>query len=174
MIELQHYTLKLNNNMDKFIQSEQAGRALFKSFLESQDIETSEEASDLFDRADYYYWNRKGNRIGVEIKTRSQKYEGYDTHLLEVSKFNALAAKIRHKEIASAIYANFFGSDTLYLYSIRAIAKGLKEGRIKVTYKYCPVTTAADNGMMLKQVIEIPKSSGVRYRLIDNKWIKSE
>jgi len=52
---------------------------------------------------------------------------------MEVSKFKALASKIRNKEISSAIYANFFGNDTLYLYSIRAISKGLRDGSIKVT-----------------------------------------
>lgn len=66
--------------------------------------------------------------------------------------------KINDGEIVNAVYANFFGEDSAYLYPIGAIKRGLKDGSIKVYSRYCPVTTAANNGRKMKEVIEIPRS----------------
>lgn len=159
--------------MDKFEQLEAKGRALFKSLLESQEITDSQESTLKYDTADYYFRNRKGQNIGVEIKTRSIQYECYDTHFMEVAKYNSLMKKIKDEEIVNAVYANFFGEDSAYLYPIGIIQRGIKDGSIKVVDKYCPVTTAINKGKTIKQMIEIPRSLAWRFEFKNNKWIKT-
>ena len=159
--------------MDKFEQSELKGRKLFKSLLESQNIKDSQASTLKYDTADYYYRNRKGQQIGVEIKTRSIQYECYDTHFMELAKYNSLMKKIKDGEVVNAVYANFFGEDSAYLYPIGIIQRGLKDGSIKIVSRYCPVTTAINKGKMMKQVIEIPRSLAWRYEFKNNQWIKT-
>lgn len=92
---------------------------------------------------------------------------------MELSKYNSLVDKINGREIVNAIYVNFFGEDSAYIYPIKVIHKGLKDGSIKTVEKWCPVTTAANNGWKVKQIIEIPRELGWRYELKDNQWIKT-
>ena len=40
-------------------------------------------------------YKTNGRTIGVEIKVRDKKYEGCDTYLMELSKYNALVEKIK-------------------------------------------------------------------------------
>ena len=158
--------------MNKFDQSEAKGRALFKSLLESQHIKDSQESTFKYDTADYYYKNNQGQQIGVEIKTRSELYEFYDTHIMEVGKFNSLIKKIKDNEIVNAIYVNFFGEDSAYIYPIALIIKGIKNKSIKIVDKWCPVTTSANNGYKMKKIMEIPRQIGWKYELKNNNWIK--
>ena len=58
--------------MDKFEQSEQEGRILFKSVLESLNIIESQATIDKYDSLDYFYKNKSGQKVGVEIKKRSE------------------------------------------------------------------------------------------------------
>ena len=42
-----------------------------------------------------------------------------------------------------------------------------------IDYKYCPTTTAADNGNYYKKVIMIPSNKAQRFTLVNGEWSKS-
>lgn len=67
-------------------------------------------------------YKRNGKTIGVEIKVRDMRYEGYDTYLMELSKYNALVEKVNSGVVDNAAYVNFFGNDTVYIFPLRKIA----------------------------------------------------
>ncbi len=41
-----------------------------------------------------------------------------------------------------------------------------------IDYKYCPTTTAADNGNYYKKVIMIPSNKAQRFTLVNGGWSK--
>lgn len=92
--------------------------------------------------------------------------------MMEVSKFKAIAARVKSGELDRAYYINFIGTDTAYIFSIRDIARGYKKGIVTLTSQTTPVTTAADNGKTDKRVFYIPKSLGLKLTKIEDKWIK--
>ena len=67
-------------------------------------------------------YKRNGRTIGVEIKVRDKRYEGYDTYLMELSKYNALVDKVNKGVVDNAAYVNFFGNDTVYIFPLRKVA----------------------------------------------------
>jgi hypothetical protein len=93
---------------------------------------------------------------------------------MEVSKFKALADKIKAGIIDKAAYVNFFGNDTVYIFSIKAIARAYKEGKIKIENRYCNKTTAVYSGKVLKATLLLPKSIAIKIVRINNKWIKQQ
>lgn len=157
--------------MDNFEKAEQSGRALFKSLLEQCNITQYLETEDKFDIMDMQY-TLKGKTTGVEIKKRAKQYEDYDTYLMEVSKFKALANKIKNGEIDNACYINFFGEDTAYIFSIRAIAKAIRANQIQIRQTYCNRTTAVASEKVLKATLYLPKSMALKIVKIGDKWIK--
>ena len=75
--------------MDKFDELELNGRKLLESFLIQVGATNLHPTEDKFAPVDYYFtYNDK--KVVAEIKVRDIKYEGYDTHLMEVSKYKSL------------------------------------------------------------------------------------
>ncbi len=157
--------------MDKFEQYEQDDRALFRSILEQAGITEHHPSTEKCDCIDYYY-TYKGN-VGVELKKRHTKYLDYDTLLMEVYKFNAIASKVKNKELDRALYVNFIGNDTVYIFNLRNVAQAYKDGKIIVKMMNLPATTASDSGNRDKRVLFIPKSVGTKLIRKGDKWIKS-
>lgn len=155
--------------MDKFDQYEQDGRSLFKSILDQCRITDQHSSVAKFDCIDYYY-SQNGN-VGVEIKKRGTQCHSYPSLMMEVAKFKAIAARVKSGELDRAYYVSFIGDDTAYIFNLKAIAKAGKEGKLEITTKYAPVTTAADNGKRDKRVLLIPKSVGVKLVRKGDKWI---
>lgn len=160
--------------LDQFEQYEQSGRALFKSLLDQCNISDQHPASSKYDSIDYYYTvEGKEGIAGAEIKKRDIKYLEYDTLLLEVSKLLAIAARVKSKELDRAIYVNFIGDNIAYIFSIRAICRALKEGRLQVTTRFTNRTTADNRGKVDKRVILIPKNLGTKLVRQKDIWVKS-
>lgn len=158
--------------MDKFDQYEQDGRSLFKSILDQCKITDQHPSIEKYDSIDYYYTTpNKQGVAGAEIKKRGIQCHSYTTLMMEVSKFKAIAARVKSGELDRAYYINFIGDDTAYIFSIRDIARGYKKGIVTLTYQTTPVTTAADNGKTDKRVLYIPKSLGLKLTKIEDKWI---
>lgn len=156
--------------MNKFQQLEQEGRKLFQEILDQRNITTGQPSKNLYDVYDYSYTN-KGKNIGVEIKKRDLRYLNYPTHFMEVTKFNSLMKLIKEGQFDGIVYANFFGETVAYLYSVQTIAKGIREGKIKVSTVPCNKTTAIDNGKVDKQIIELPLEYGIRCEKMAGEWI---
>ena len=55
-----------------------------------------------------YYFTYKDKKVVAEIKVRDIKYEGYDTHLMEVSKYKSLMKDKKNSQSDTAYYINFF------------------------------------------------------------------
>lgn len=155
--------------MDNFTKAEIEGRQLFKSLLEQCNITEYLETENKYDTMDMLY-KAKGRTVGVEIKVRDKRYEGYDTYLMELTKYNALVDKIKDGVVDNACYVNFFGNDTVYIFPIRKIAQGIKDGTIKIDTTYCNKTTAVYSDKVAKQTIKIPKSIAQKFIRVDNKW----
>lgn len=85
--------------MDKFDELELNGRKLLESFLIQVGATNLHPTEDKFAPVDYYF-TYKDKKVVAEIKVRDIKYEGYDTHLMEVSKYKSL---VRIRKIASQI-----------------------------------------------------------------------
>ena len=72
--------------MDKFDELELNGRKLLESFLIQVGATNLYPTEDKYAPVDYYF-TYKDKKVVAEIKVRDIKYEGYDTHLMEVSKY---------------------------------------------------------------------------------------
>lgn len=157
--------------MDNFSKAEQEGRQLFKSLLEQCNITEYLETEDKYDTMDMLY-KRNGKTIGVEIKVRDMRYEGYDTYLMELSKYNALVEKVNSGVVDNAAYVNFFGNDTVYIFPLRKIAQAIKDGSATIDTTYCNRTTAVYSDKVAKQTIKIPKGIAQKIVRERDKWIK--
>lgn len=157
--------------MDNFSKAEQEGRQLFKSLLEQCNITEYLETEDKYDTMDMLY-KTNGRTIGVEIKVRDKKYEGCDTYLMELSKYNALVEKIKQGIVDNAAYVNFFGNDTAYIFPIRVIAQAIKEGKVRKQITYCNRTTAYLGEKVAKVTLYLPKELAIKIVRIGDKWTK--
>lgn len=154
--------------MNKFTESEQKGRSLLCELLGQMKATDLQPTEDEFNPVDFYF-KLKDKGIVAEIKVRSQQYENYDTHLMEVDKFNALVQDKKDKGLDAAFYICFFGEDSCYWYSTYTISKYAKNDRL-----YCNRTTAINTGKKAKNLLMIPKEKGTKFIKINGIWSKSE
>ena len=155
--------------MDKFDELELNGRKLLESFLIQVGATNLHPTEDKFAPVDYYF-TYKNKKVVAEIKVRKIKYEGYDTHLMEVSKYKSLVKDKKDSQSDTAYYINFFTDGTkvnAYWYSTNTV-----RNFGTIDYKYCPTTTAADNGSYYKKVIMIPSNKAQRFTLVNGGWSK--
>lgn len=157
--------------MNPFDKLESEGRQLFQELLLQRNITTGKPSENPYDCYDYSYQHNNRN-IAVEIKKRDQKYLNYDTHFMEVSKFNSLIELLDNKQYDQIIYANFFGENIAYLYNLNAIRKAILNNKIIIREIACNKTTAIYQGKKLKKIIEIPLTLGVRFEKSEGKWIR--
>ena len=155
--------------MDKFEQAEQSGRELFKSILDQCQITDYKESEEKYDTLDLYC-NYKGNKVGIEIKKRDTQFESYPTYLMELYKYNALVERINKGELGSIFYANFFGNDVVYIFSLKQISEGIKQGKVQITTTYANRTTSVFGGKVEKQILLIPKELGTKLVRVEGKW----
>ena len=101
--------------MNKFQESEQKGRALFKSFLDQVGA-AGQPTKDSYDRVDYYF-QIKGKKYVAEIKVRNAFYDDY---LIEEDKLQALLQEKEDKGLDGAYYVCFYGNQ-MFLFSTNAI-----------------------------------------------------
>lgn len=152
--------------MDEFQQSELIGRKLLKSFLDQIGATDQQPTEDKYNPVDYYF-TIKDKKVVAEIKVRDQQYEKYPTHLMEVSKFQALEKERINKNLDYAYYINFFGNDIAYFYSSAKIKK-----YAKINSMYCNNTTAIYTGQRTKDVLLIPTDKAQKFIRINGKWQK--
>lgn len=69
---------------------------------------------------------------------------------MEVAKFKAIAAKIKAGELDRAYYVCFIGNDTAYIFNLRAIARAGRAGKLQISNKCVPASTAIDKGKIYK------------------------
>lgn len=152
--------------MDNFQKNEQDGRELFSSFLiqiEAQNVEFTKEKYNPVD----VYFTYDNQKIVGEIKIRDKKYLDYDTHIMEVSKYNNLVQAKNENNCRYGYYINFFGDDIMYLYSLSTIYHNSTK-----TSLHCNRTTAVDTGKTDKAVLEIDAKSAQKFIRINGKWMK--
>ena len=154
--------------MTKFEEAELKGRELFNEVLQSVGITDWQPTLDLYNRVDGYFI-KDNKRAVVEIKGRTKYYEGFDTHLMEVDKYNAIVADAKSNGIKLAYYACFFGDDTLYLYNI-----GYIKPNSVVEKKWCPKTTAVDSDYCWKDCYMIYKDVAQIFTKVNGKWTRQE
>ena len=152
--------------MNKFQQSENLGRSLFNSFLQQSKANNIQFTEGDYNPVDVYF-NLEDKKIVGEIKVRDVRYKDYPTHIMEQSKFNNLCKAKSNGKCADAIYINFFGSDWLYIYSLKAIKNNSVNSQL-----YCNKTTAINTGKVNKAILEINPASALIYKYENGKWIK--
>ena len=154
--------------MNNYEIAELKGRSLFKEFLQSVSITDWQPTLDLYNRVDGYF-SKDNKKAVVEIKGRTKQYESFDTHLMEVDKYDAIVADAKSNGIKSAFYACFFGEDALYLYNV-----GLIKNHSDKEKMWCPKTTASQSEYCLKDCYMIHKDIAQVYIKINGKWIRQE
>ena len=145
--------------MDKFDELELNGRKLLESFLIQVGATNLYPTEDKYAPVDYYF-TYKDKKVVAEIKVRDIKYEGYES----------LVKDEKDSQSDTAYYINFFTDGTkvnAYWYSVSSI-----RNFGTIDYKYCPTTTAADNGNYYKKVIMIPSNKAQRFALVNGRWSK--
>ena len=147
--------------MNKFQESENKGRALFKSFLDQVGA-TGQPTEDCYDRVDYYF-QIKGKKYVAEIKVRNAFYSDY---LIEKDKLQALEDTKKLEGLDGAFYVCFYGNQ-MYLFSTSTIKQ---YGSPQM--KHCKRTTMGMNDYILKDVILVPTDKAYRYDLVDGQWLK--
>lgn len=155
--------------MDEFDKAEQSGRALFKTILDQCQITDYRESEEKYDTLDLYA-TINSKSTGIEIKKRDKQFEHYPTYMMELYKYNALVDRVNSGELNQIYYVNFFGDDTVYIFSLRRIAQGIKDGTVQVTSTYANQTTAVFAGKVEKRILLIPKELALKLVRID-KWI---
>ena len=148
--------------MNKFQESENKGRLLFKSFLD-QIGATGQPTEDSYDRVDYYF-QINGKKAVAEIKVRNAFYSDY---LIEADKLQALVDIKAQEGLNGAFYVCFY-KNQMYIFSTNTIKQ---YGRPQK--KYCKRTTMGMDDYVLKDVILVPTDKATRYDLLDGKWHKS-
>lgn len=157
--------------MDKFQECEIKGRQFLKSFLDQVKATDQQQTEDQYAPVDYYF-TCKGTKIVAEIKVRDIKYEGYDTHLMEVSKYNALVNEKQQQHLDRAYYICFFEDEdkiNAYWYNTTDI----RQYAIQKP-KYCNKTTAYYSGTTYKDVLLIPTDKAAKFTRINGIWKKYE
>lgn len=153
--------------MNKFQQSEKVGRDYFKSWLDQLNATDIEFAEDDYSCIDCNF-KYKDYNFTAEIKVRDEKYRDYPTHYLEYKKYDSVMGYKIDNNKDSALYANFFGENWLYIYQLHHI----NPDNNKVIE--LPKTTAGYQAKKEKRTIEIPTDKAqVFYRENkESKWIK--
>ncbi len=146
--------------MNKFEESENKGRQLFKSFLD-QIGATGQPTEDTYDRVDYYFQLKDGRKAVAEIKVR---YSYYPDYMIEWDKLKALLQKRKEQGLDVAYYVCFYDT-SMYIFQMETI-----KSYGTVTQKYCKCTTVEDNGYRWKKVVLVPTDKAIRYDLLDGKW----
>lgn len=154
--------------MDEFDKAEQSGRALFKTILDQCQITDYRESVEKYDTLDLYA-TVKGKSTGIEVKKRDKQFEHYPTYMMELYKYNALVERLNSGELDQIYYVNFFGNDTVYIFSLIKIAQGIKNGTVQVTSTYANKTTAAFSGKVEKRILLIPKELATKL-IRKDKW----
>lgn len=155
--------------MDNFDKAEQSGRALFTEILQQLQISDYKESVEKYDTLDMYF-TIKEKYTGVEIKKRDKQFEQYPTYMMELYKYSALVNRIVSGELDQIYYVNFFGEDTMYIFPLRKIAQGIRNGSIQVTSTYANRTTAAFSGKVEKRILLIPKEYATKLIKVGDKW----
>ena len=148
--------------MNKFEESENKGRQLFKSFLD-QIGATGQPTEDTYDRVDYFF-QQKGKQYVAEIKVRNAYYSDY---LIESDKLQALEDTKAQEGLNGAFYVCFY-RDQMYLFDTKVIKQYGSPQR-----KYCKRTTMGMDDYILKDVLLVPTDRATRFYMKDGKWIKS-
>lgn len=151
--------------MNKFQEAENKGREYFKEWLKQIGVEEYTFAPNDYDVVDCDF-EFKGKRLTTEIKVRDSKYRNYPTHIMELSKYNNVMQYITDNKMDNGIYANFFGEDWLYIYSIKKI------DTTEIEMMGAPRTTAGYQGWTSKEMINLPTNTAQIFNRINNKWTR--
>lgn len=99
-----------------------------------------------------------GHRSQVELKYRNEPSTAYDSWLLEVKKRELLQERIeQNANLESTLYVNFTSDFRQLVWKLEEI----DFSSLPVIEKWCPTTTAEDNGHELKEVFLLPQSEAV-------------
>lgn len=154
--------------MNLFRENDIYGRELLQELLNQLGATNQIETEDISNPVDYYF-TLKDKNIVAEIKVRDIKYENYDTHLMEVGKYNSLVKDKNDNNLDGAIYVCFFGDNICYWYTTNTIKNTARKQNM-----YCNKTTAVYSGKKDKECLMIPKNKGTKFIKVNGIWSKSE
>ena len=150
--------------MDRFEQFENNGRSLLKGILDQTGICEQKASEGTFNPIDYYF-TVKGKKVVAEIKCRNVLYQNFDTHLIECQKLKSLIRAKKNNKCDLALYVNFFGEDTCYLYSTESIITSAKQQILN-----CNRKTAIKTDKIDKQILMIPSNQALVLKRINGSW----
>lgn len=104
--------------------------------------------------------------VGAEIKNRSQKYEHYDTYIMETSKLDYMRQLISNNKTNYCWMVYFFG-DTCYIFNTKTIEALIEKGIIKETMETLPNSTVNKTKELLKPTYMLPKKYAMKLEKTD-------
>lgn len=152
---------------DKHCQNcETKDRQQFKELLLSIGIKDYNFTKNQFDQIDLLFTTKKGNLCATELKGRDDKFEGYDTYLMEEIKYNGIKKRQQQENADFGVYVYLF-SNKIYLYDIDKI-----KSKAKVSKRVMPANNYS-NCKVNKVMYEFDKYLAFAiYEKIDGKWAK--
>lgn len=149
--------------MNDFQKSELVGRKKLKKFLTDRGITDIQFTEGDYDRIDCFF-TKEGKRVGVEIKDRSPRYEGYDTYIMEKQKLDYMD-ELQSKGETYSCWMVYFFSNNMYLFRYRDIKRLIEEDKVKVEGKWLPNSTVHKTKEVCKDTYLLPKKHALTFKL---------
>lgn len=141
-------------------------RQQFKELLLSIGIKDIRFTENTFDQIDLLFTTKKGYLCATELKGRDDKFECYDTYIMEEIKYNGIKKRQQQENADVGLYVYLF-SDKIYIYNVDKIKKVAKASK-----RTMPANNYS-NGKVDKVMYEFDKYIALAiYEKIDGKWAK--
>lgn len=148
--------------MNKFEESEERGRAVFKSYLNS----LGDRVSNYTENEDPYgHWDvafeMEGRKFIVELKHRNYSNDSFSTWMLEKYKYNKLREvkflqKRKNDTDVTLLYVNTYADGNIRVWNLDKLSSQDTIAEQEMHAK----TTAVDSGKRLKEVIHLQNNKG--------------
>lgn len=141
-------------------------RQQFKELLLSIGIKDIRFTGNEFDQIDLLFTAKNGYLCATELKGRDDKFECYDTYIMEEIKYNGIKKRQQEENADVGLYVYLF-SDKIYIYNVDKIKKVAK-----VSKRIMPANNFSQRKTE-KVMYEFDKYIALAiYEKIDDKWAK--
>lgn len=141
-------------------------RQQFKELLLSIGIKDIRFTKNQFDQIDLLFTAKNGYLCATELKGRSDKFENYDTYIMEEIKYNGIKKRQQEENTDVGLYVYLF-SNKIYIYNVDKIKKVAK-----VSKRIMPANNFSQHKTE-KVMYEFDKYIALAiYEKIDGKWAK--
>lgn len=157
-------------NLNDYQTNEAKGRTKFANLMKNTNT-TLTFTEDDFNYLDAFFTTSTDTTYGVEIKNRDERYEHYDTFIMEKIKYDAMERKQNSKETKDCWMVYFFGNHA-YIYKWSTINTLILTNKLHIVYRWLPNSTVNKYKLIQKPCYELPKIYSYQYEYTSTtkKW----